>query len=244
MSQDDPLPDAVVRYAEHEQAVIDLHLPGHGAAPPNGTLVVLVHGGFWKQRYDRTHTRRQARALAAAGYLVATPEYRRVGGGGGWPTTAYDVETAVEALPGLLAGLGLDWDRAAMTGHSAGGHLALWLLSRPLVLDLDVVVGIAPVCDLVRADELGLGDDAVARLVDGAPLGEADPMTLLAGAPTAAVRLVHGTVDDEVPVGLSRGFAAAHPWAELVELPGVDHYEFLDPTTPAFHAVEMGLRAR
>lgn len=231
------LPDAVVRYADDDLAVIDLHLPPH----PNGTLVVLVHGGFWKERYDRTHTRAQARALADAGFLVATPEYRRVGGGGGWPTTADDVEAAVRALPGLLTGLGLAWDRAAMTGHSAGGHLALWLLTRNLPIDLDVVVGIAPVCDLAYCDELRLGDDAAAGLLDGAPVSEADPMTLLVEAPNAHVRLVHGTEDEDVPIELSRRFVAKHPWASLTELPGVGHLEFLDPRTSAWRAVVQSL---
>ena len=234
----DRTPDAVLRYADHDDAVIDLHVP----TTPNGTLVVLVHGGFWKQRYDRTHTRNQARALAAAGYLVATPEYRRVGGGGGWPTTAYDVESAASALPDLLAGLGLGFDRAVMTGHSAGGHLALWLLSRPLPLDLDVVVGLAPVCDLARAAELALGDHAVDRFLDGAPLSDADPLALLVDRPSARVHLVHGTLDDEVPVELSRGFVAAHAWAGLTELPGTGHYEFLDPTSAAWDATEALLR--
>lgn len=226
----DLLPDAVVRYAEHELAVVDLHLP----SVPNGTLVVLVHGGFWKQQFDRTHTREQARALADAGYLVATPEYRRVGGGGGWPTTGEDLEAAVRALPGLVAELGFGWDRATMTGHSAGGHLALWLLSRELPIAFDVVVGIAPVCDLVRADELGLGSGAVARLLDGAPITDADPLTLLGHAPAARVHLVHGVLDETVPIELSRRFAAAHPWAEVTELAGVGHFEFLDPSTPAW----------
>jgi acetyl esterase/lipase len=238
----DLLPDAVVRYGEHELAIIDLHLPSPGTAQPNGTLVVLVHGGFWKERYDRTHTRAQARSLADAGYLVATPEYRRVGGGGGWPTTGTDLEAALHALPGRVEELGFGWDRATMTGHSAGGHLALWLLSRPMPIDFDVVVGIAPVCDLVLADRLHLGNDAVARLLDGVPqyqqaLAEADPNTLLSVAPSAQVLLVHGTEDEPVPIQLSRTFADVHPWATLTELPGTGHFEFLDPTTAAWAAV-------
>ncbi|RNL62171.1 alpha/beta hydrolase [Nocardioides marmoriginsengisoli] len=241
MAQDPPhpdsFPDATVRYAEHDAGVVDLHLP----SVPNGTLVVLVHGGFWKERYDRTHTRRQARSLAEAGYLVATPEYRRVGGGGGWPTTGTDLEEALAALPELADLVGVGWDRAVMTGHSAGGHLALWLLSRPLPFAFDVVVGIAPVCDLVLADELHLGSGAVAQLLDGAPITEADPMTLLADPPAAEVVLVHGVADDEVPIELSRGFAAVHPWARLTELRGVGHYEFLDPRSPAWVTVAQTL---
>ena len=69
--------------------MIDLHLPEGGG--PETPLVVLLHGGFWKSEWDRRHTRPMARALAEAGCTVATPEYRRVGGGGGWPVTGDDV---------------------------------------------------------------------------------------------------------------------------------------------------------
>ena len=104
------LPDAVVRYAAHEDGVIDLHLPdGPGPRP----LVITVHGGFWKQRYDRTHQRPLARALVAAGAVVAAPEYRRVGGAGGWPATGDDVLAAYAALPDLLDGLGVSATTAA-----------------------------------------------------------------------------------------------------------------------------------
>src|SRR6476646_9289544 len=55
------LPDATVRYAGHEDAVVDLHLPrGSRPANPETPLVVLLHGGFWKQEWDRRHTRTQA----------------------------------------------------------------------------------------------------------------------------------------------------------------------------------------
>ncbi|MCX6396285.1 MAG: alpha/beta hydrolase [Propionibacteriales bacterium] len=236
MTQDsapgDRWPDAVVRYAAFDEALIDLHLP----TEPNGTLVILVHGGFWSEQWDRTHTRPLARSLAELGYLVATPEYRRVGGSGGWPTTAYDVEAAVGALPELLTGLGLTWNRIVATGHSAGGHLVLWLASRPVAESIELVVPLAPVADLVRADELDLDGGAVRLLLDGAPVTDADPMTLLPtrpdGTPAPEVVIIHGDSDDLVPLELSERFVARHPWAELVRLAGVGHFEFLDPRHP------------
>ena len=170
-----------VRYAGHEDAVVDLHLPG-GSRPtgPDAPLVVLLHGGFWKQEWDRRHTRPMARALADLGLVVATPEYRRVRGGGGWPVTGDDVHLAVRRLPELLGGLGIATGPMVVTGHSAGGHLALWLAT----LDLPVarVVALAPVCDLDAAVRLRLGDDAALALLGDADLAVADPMTLLDGA--------------------------------------------------------------
>ena len=235
-----PLPDATVRYAGHEDAVVDLHLPG-GPRPtgPDAPLVVLLHGGFWKHEWDRRHTRPMARALADLGMAVATPEYRRVRGGGGWPVTGDDVHLAVRRLPDLLGGLGIATGPTVVTGHSAGGHLALWLAT----LDLPVarVVALAPVCDLREAIRLHLGGDAATALLGDADPASADPMVLFADRPSCVVEVVHGVEDDAVPVSLSRGLAAAYPWIRLRELPGVGHFEVIEPGSVAWPTVVEAL---
>jgi acetyl esterase/lipase len=237
------LPDASVRYADHEDAVIDLHLPDAVADPGNervaDRLLVLLHGGFWKAEWDRRHTRPMARALADLGWLVATPEYRRVRGGGGWPTTGEDVHLAVSRLPELLAGLGLpDSGPPTLTGHSAGGHLALWLATTDLPIER--VVALAPVCDLQEAIRLGLGDHATRALLGDLDPAAADPMTLMGDHPPCEVVLVHGVADDVVPLSLSTGFARAHPWADLREVPG-GHFEVIEPGSVAWPAVVESL---
>lgn len=241
-------PDAVVRYADHADGVIDLHLPATRGPHP---LLVLVHGGFWKQAYDRRHTRPMSAALAAAGYVVAVPEYRRVGDGGtgGWPTTAEDVAAAVTALPGLLDGLGIATTSTTCLGHSAGGHLVLWLAARGIgVGEGDRVVGLAPVADLRAAARAGLGDDAVQALLGGSPeeapqaYDEADPMTLLGPEPACEIAVVHGSDDDIVPVRISRGLAERHPFVKLHELAGVDHFAVIDPQSTAWPEVLGALR--
>jgi acetyl esterase/lipase len=230
------LPDAVVRYDDHADGLLDVHVP----EAPNGATVLLLHGGFWKTAYDRTHTRPLAVALAAAGFLVATPEYRRVGpgGGGGWPTTGEDVLRAATGLPRLLAEVGQEMGTLRVVGHSAGGHLALWLATQGLPLDR--VVALAPVCDLREAIRLGLGSDATPAFLGGADPDGADPMVLLDRRPRAAITVVHGTADDVVPVGLSRGLVARHPWVELVELP-VEHFDVITPRGPAYDALVAAL---
>lgn len=239
-----PLPDAVVRYAAHDDGLIDVHLPA-GPRPADARLLVLVHGGFWKQAYDRKHTRAVAAALAAEGFVVATPEYRRVGGAGGWPTTADDVDAAVAALPGLLEGLGIPTAGMTVMGHSAGGHLALWLAGGPHPIDR--VVGVAPVGDLRAAARERLGDGATQALLGGEPEDEperydaADPAVRLGTRPSCEVRIVHGGDDDIVPVTNSRGLVERHPWVDLRVVEGADHFDVMNPTSAAWPAVLAAL---
>lgn len=242
-------PDAVVRYGSHAEAVVDLYLspPGSPAPPP---LVVFLHGGFWRAGYDRRHARPLACALARDGFLVAVPEFRRVGGvgelAGGWPTTAEDVAAAVRALPGLLQGLGLDVARTTVMGHSAGGHLALWLAGEPVPVDR--VVGLAPVADLRAAAAAGLGRHAVRDLLGGSPVERAevydaaDPATRFASRPTCEVLIVHGEDDPVVPADNSRGVAAAYPFVDLTVLDGIGHYEVIDPLSAAWPVVRAAAR--
>lgn len=226
------LPDAVLRYDDHEDALLDVHVP----ATANGVTILLLHGGFWKTAYDRTHTRAMAVALAGAGFLVATPEYRRVGpgGAGGWPETGADVLRAARRLPDLLAAVGEEVGTLRVLGHSAGGHLALWLATQDLPADR--VVALAPVCDLREAIRLGLGSDAARAFLGEIDPDAADPMVLLDRRPAVDIRIVHGLADDVVPVDLSRRLVARHPWVRLEEVPG-GHFEVIEPGSVAWPTV-------
>ena len=234
------LPDAVVRYAAHDDGLVDVHLPTDRSGSP-ARLLVLVHGGFWKQAYDRTHTRPLAAALAREGFVVATPEYRRVGGGGGWPATLEDADRAMAAIPALVEGLGavaLQPGGVTVLGHSAGGHLALWLANQPHPVDR--VVGLAPVADLRVAARTGLGSRAPQALLGGEPeevpqrYDAADPMTRFATRPPCEVVVVHGADDENVPVSVSEGFATRHGFVDLRVLPDTEHFAVIDPQSAAW----------
>lgn len=247
LTRADDRPDAVLRYADHADGVLDVHLPpGPGPHP----LVLLVHGGFWKQEYDRLHNRPLARALVAEGYAVAAPEYRRVGPGGtgGWPATVEDVDTVAAQVHELLAGLGVTVSTTTYLGHSAGGHLVLWLADQGHRVGR--VVALAPVGDLRAAASADLGGGAVQAFLGGSPddvperYDAADPMSRLGPGTAPEVVVLHGADDDIVPVSVSRGLAAAHPEVELRELAGIEHFGVIDPTSPAWPALLESLAPR
>lgn len=223
-------PDIVVRYAEHADGVIDVHVPTGDAGP----LLVVLHGGFWRSEWDRTHLRPLAQAFRREGFVVATPEYRRTGSGGGWPWTFDDVGNAAARIPVLLDELGVETTTTTVLGHSAGGHLALWLASEGLPLDR--VVALAPVGDLVDAHRRDLDRGAVRDLV-GEPFAAADPARRLRRKPDCPVVVLHGKDDAQVPVDNSIGWAAANPYVDLHLLHGVDHFAWVDPQSAVWSQV-------
>jgi acetyl esterase/lipase len=238
-------PDAVIRYGTMPEQVADVRLPDHD----RGRLVVLMHGGFWREAWDRAHTRPMADGLVAAGYAVTTPEFARTGGRGGWPTTFEDVALAVARVPALVSELPadrVDATRPLLLGHSAGGHLALWCAGKGLVNDYAGVVALAPVADLAAAYRRNLDDGAVAALLGGSPddlperYEQADPSRL--PPPSVPVVVVHGTDDAQVPIELSRRYVD-HAGAEMRPLPGVEHFGLIDPLSSAWAAVLAAVRS-
>lgn len=206
---------------------------------------MLIHGGFWHADYDRLHMRPLANALAVEGFVVASPEYRRIGGtgdlAGGWPTTFDDIAAVMESLPRLLGGLGVEVERTTVMGFSAGGQLALWLANE--AHPVDRVIGLAPVGDLRAAAAAHLGDDAVPALLGGSPsqvpdlYDAVDPATRLATRPPCDVVVIHGVDDHVVPVDNSRGLGAKHPFVVIRELEGVEHFALIDPLSSSWPAV-------
>lgn len=225
-----PPPAPVVRYGAHPDQLAVLHLP---AGEPPFAAVALLHGGFWRERWDRTLMTPLALDLAARGLAAWNVEYRRTGQeGGGWPGTPADVEAALGRLASVPE---VDPTRIVAVGHSAGGQLALWAAAQRTRRPLAGVVALAALCDLERARELDA--EAVEAFLGGPPeavperYAEASPRSLLPlGVPQV---LVHGAADEVVPAPLSEEYAAAARASgdevELVVVAGADHFDVIDP---------------
>lgn len=230
-------------YGDAPEQFVDLWLPSVTSAP--APVVVLVHGGCWLSDYDIAHVRPLATALADAGFAVWGVEYRRVGNaGGGWTGTFDDVAAAIDLLDNVKEG-GLDVSRAAVVGHSAGGHLALWLAARPsfapghpmytpTAKHVRGAVGLAAITNLV---EYSRGDSSCQRVTPRLLGGKSEtwPERYLYASPvslptSAAVTLLQGTADTIV----TQDQAAAMPNARVTYLQGAGHFDLVHPHTQAF----------
>ena len=223
----------LIRYGDERSQYGELTRP----TGPSKGVVVVIHGGFWRSRYDLSLGRPLAASLVEHGWTAYNLEYRRVGNGGGYPETLDDVAAGIDALATVD---GLDTSTVVTLGHSAGGHLAVWAAGRPQlagtawgdpVVAVTAAVGQAAVLDLHTAVNLGSGA-ARAFMGDHEDITLADPSALIPlGVP---VRCVHGAADDTVPISQSIAYVertnAAGGDAELIEVEG-DHFVVIDPAS-------------
>lgn len=231
-----------ISYGPDPAQFAELYLPARAEHPG---VVVILHGGFWRARYGLDLGRPIAADLVARGFTCWNIEYRRVGNGGGWPTTLDDVAAAIDHLTML----DVDTSRVVTIGHSAGGHLAVWAAGRGApVVPVTAAVAQAGVLDLGAAVRDRLGNGAVVDFLGGASqdvpdrYAAADP---LAAVPIAApVLCVHARADATVPIAQSESYVAAATAAGAVatlhEVPG-DHFTVIDPADDSWAFVRAAL---
>jgi acetyl esterase/lipase len=247
LSKPPPAPDERVSYGGDRNQFIEVRLP-RAAGPQAG--LINIHGGYWRAKYGLAHAGHLCEALRAAGAATFNVEYRRVGNaGGGWPGTFDDIRAAYRFVQQHAARFRVDAGRLVVMGHSAGGQLALCLAAHEP--SLGRVISLAGVLDLKRAYALHLSHDAVAEFLGGKPEAvpehyrEADPMVL--AIPEARQWVIAGKNDEEVPPEFSREYAryktSKKEKVELAEIPGVGHYELIDPTADAFKLVKRTVLA-
>ncbi|HUA18864.1 MAG TPA: prolyl oligopeptidase family serine peptidase [Bryobacteraceae bacterium] len=231
--------NARVPYGKDPSQFGDIWLPKEAGPHPT---VLVIHGGFWRSAFNLDYTSHMCEALARAGAAAWNIEYRRIGDpGGGWMGTFDDMVHAAEYLPRLAQRYNLDLDRLVGAGHSAGGHLILWLAAQR-VADLRGVAALAAISDLTRAFTLQLDGGVVARLLGGTPTqvpqryAASSPMELL--PISVPQRMLHGTADHVVPFEMSERFAKASSNAKLVPLEGAGHFDPVDPGSRVWPEVQ------
>ena len=250
-----------IPYGDHPSQFGELRIPDLSGLKP---VVITIHGGFWQSKYGLEENDPLDVDLTSRGYATWNIEYRRVGeDGGGWPGTFIDVIDAVNHLTQIEERFELDLSRVVILGHSAGGHLALWLASRMDKIHMDQinkmlrvpiqrVISLAGVSDLRKMweihEEKGISSP-VASFVGGSPREVsqryriASPIELL---PLNVEQIIiHGELDRHVPVEMSieyhRRASEQGDKVRLIVLPEAEHFMVIDPSSSAWKSVTDAL---
>ena len=256
-----PAPGPIIAYGADPLQHVELWKPaGKGPFP----VVLMLHGGCWQTAVAKADIMHMLAAdLVRHGIAVWNVEYRGVDvPGGGYPGTFEDVAAAADLLGRDGPKLGLDTGHVVAIGHSAGGHLALWLAGRPKIARTSPLWSAHPLAIAGVLSQGGLPDLPLAKS-DATEACGVDTVDKLVGPPTAAhpdpyadtsadrllpigvaQRLVNGAADPIAPprfaaAWIAKAAAAGDPVTSLV-VPDQGHFELITPGTPAW-TQELGL---
>ena len=239
-------PNEVIPYGAGEYQFAEYWHPG--TSEP--ALVILIHGGCWSNEYGLDHIRALASKLKGSGYAVWSTEYRRVGdAGGGWPGTFEDIADSLNYTDKLS---NINQHAKFVMGHSAGGHLALWVaaaghlplesaLGKRMKTQIQGAIGLAPIADLAA---YSLGDNScevvTEKLMGGSAIDLAERYAL--GSPSALLPsidsiLIHGEGDTIVNISQSQRYAASSSRASIIPLKGLGHFDMINPEGPVFDRI-------
>ena len=266
-----PKADATITYGQDLLQRVDLWLP---TAPGPHPVVLMVHGGCWTSSIaDRSIMNWIAADLRAAGVAVWNIDYRGVDRpGGAFDGIFADAGRAADLLREHAVAHRLDLSRVVAVGHSAGGHLALWLAARPRLgrgllprpadpLPIAHVVSLGGLPDLEQAldEKQGCGPEPIEKLFSPLPLTKPVPkndrrellrdksIPLLAplGVPQT---LVNGDADRIIPTHFATNYAekmrAAGDAIKVRIMPGQGHVELIAPESPAWAEAKRAILAQ
>lgn len=255
LERERPRPDETIAYGADPLQVVDLWLPaGEGPHP----AVLMVHGGCWQSDIaDRSIMNWIADDLRRRGLAVWNIDYRGVDRpGGGYPGTFLDAAAAADALRRHAARHRLDLSRLVAVGHSAGGHLALWLAARPRLphdsplrtgdpIAIAAVVSLGGLPDLEQAARppgSGCGTGVIGRLTGGRFADTSVPRLAPLGVPQ---QLINGRQDRIIPLAYAEGYArpmrAAGDQVAVRVIDRTGHVELIAPESAAWAAAAAGI---
>jgi acetyl esterase/lipase len=227
------VPDLPYAASDNPRQRLDLLLPRTNPGDPPRPLVVFVHGGGWRNGDKQSGQVRVARFVATGKYIGATIGYR-LSNDATWPAQVHDCKAAIRWLRANAEKYGIDKDRIAVMGTSAGGHLVAMLGVSQRVRGLEGTIGphldqssrVTCVVDQYGPTELLTMDDYPGRLTHN---DAGSPESLLVGGPIqqnkatsrnasplthvsrddVPILIVHGTDDPLVPFNQSERFLKA-----------------------------------
>lgn len=256
---------ASVRYGDHPSQLLDVWRPKELPVEPAPVMIFIpggawIHGGRQLQGYAlMSHLAAQGWVCLSVNYRVA-PHHR-------WPRHIEDVKAAIAWARANVDRFGGDRNFVAISGCSAGGHLAALAgltgndpemqehLAEGSDTSVDAVVGIYGRYDWEdrSTPERARFVDFLERVVvkrkidrhpevfrNASPTARAHP-----GAPPFLV--IHGTGDSVIPVAQARSFvermrSVSRSVVSYVELPGAGHgFDMTDGGRTGSVATAIGL---
>jgi acetyl esterase/lipase len=256
-------PDHIFNYGSDPKQFAELRLPsGKGLFP----VIIILHGGCWISSVATSHhTAAIADALRDQGYATWNVEYRGIDDtGGGWLGTFQDTAEATDYLKKIAVQYHLDLHHVIAIGHSAGGHLALWLAARhklptssvlyskhPLTISGVVTVGGIPDLRTYNAQQNNpCGNDTISHLLgdDAATLSQRYQETSPAELLPLGVKqiLIYGTDDTIVPASYGQDYGETANQdgddVKLVVIKNAGHFEYVAPNSITWPAITEAIQ--
>ena len=242
---------------------LDLYLPAGDDTIADAPVLLQVHGGAWTIGEKEHQGRPLMNRMAAKGWICVAINYR-LSPRDAWPAHIVDVKRAIAWIKDNIADYGGDPDYLAITGGSAGGHLAaLAALTaddaefQPGFEDADTSVqaavpfygiydfaGSTGLTNAIGMRDAFLGPRVMQTTWQDAPdVYEAASPILRISADAPDFFVIHGELDTLVAVEQARLFAAelrrtSKKSVVLAELPGTQH------AFDVFHSIRSGHAVR
>jgi acetyl esterase/lipase len=193
--------------------LLDVYHPPQGVTPKRMAIIHLFGGGFSSGSKNSGYIVNDARALGRLGYTNVSANYRLTSQGL-WPAQIHDTKAAIRWVRANADKIGIDSDKIAIAGYSAGGLLSLLSAGTNGMAEFEGNGGSAGVSSNVQA---GIGVYPLAT-----PSGNLFPTTLSPEERTKVVEaaspakyigksfaptiFIHGTADTTVPTASSIDF--------------------------------------